>query len=167
MSGVDGCGLAAVPLVGPKLAMLADAMARAGRDATHPNKRCRAVDVQLCKAYQASALSARLSGTSSLFLVCLEGLLQDLGAAASRDEISEMLRVVDILIRGASADVRPVFGNRRLGPFNLIGSGLGRFTEDFNPEFFSKLELSNQRSFQQQQPTKQADRRLSRRQSRC
>lgn len=104
VSGAEGCGLATVPLVGPTFAMLAGATARPGRDATHPNKRCRVVDVQLCKAYQASALAARLSGTSSLLFVYLEGLLQDLGAAGPSDEISEMLKVVDMLIRGASAD---------------------------------------------------------------
>lgn len=62
MSGVDSCGLAAVSLVGPTFAVFAGATARAGRDAIHPNKRGRAVDVHLSKSYQASDVAARLSG---------------------------------------------------------------------------------------------------------
>lgn len=71
-------GLASAPQIGPTFAMLAGATARAGRDATHPNKHCRVVDSQLRKAYHASALSARLACTNSFLLVYLEGILQDL-----------------------------------------------------------------------------------------
>lgn len=39
-----------------------------------------------------------------------------------------------------SATDRVVFGNRRLGPFNLIYAGLGKYTAYFNPEFLSKPE---------------------------
>lgn len=40
----------------------------------------------------------------------------------------------------SSATDRVVFGNRRLGPFNLIYAGLGKYTAYFNPEFLSKPE---------------------------
>ncbi len=52
--------------------MLNGAMARIGRDATHPNKHGRIIESQLQKAYHASALSARLACTNSLLLVYLE-----------------------------------------------------------------------------------------------
>ena len=102
LAGAKACGLAAAPVAGPTFAMLAGATARAGRDAVHPNKRCRAVDSQLRKAHQASAVAGRLSCTNSVLLVYLEGLLQDMASTAPEGEITETLRVVDMLIRGAS-----------------------------------------------------------------
>jgi len=91
--------------------MLAGATARVGKDATHPNKRCRAVDSQLRKAYQASVLAARLSCTNSLLLVYMAGLLQDLASSVTgdelpEDEVPEMLRVVDMHIRGLAKSMR-------------------------------------------------------------
>ncbi|KAI7797209.1 hypothetical protein IRJ41_021026 [Triplophysa rosa] len=75
-----------------------------GRDATHPHKQGRMIDSQLRKAYQASALSARLACTNSLLLVYLESLLQDSFSSSTEEEsIPESLRVVDMLLRGTSA----------------------------------------------------------------
>ena len=103
LAGADTHGVATAPRVGPTFAMLSGAVARAGRDATHPNRRCRATDNQLRRAYHASALAARLACTDSLLLLYLEGLLQDLASAAPSDEMAEMLRVADMLLRGTSA----------------------------------------------------------------
>lgn len=90
-AGVEDYGLAAAPMVSPTFAMLAGATAKAGKDASHPNKRCRADDSHLQKAYQASALGSRLSCTNSLLLVYLEGLLQDIASSGLECEVPEML----------------------------------------------------------------------------
>ncbi|RXN22409.1 lumican-like protein [Labeo rohita] len=104
LAGAATYGLAAAPQIGPTFAMLAGAMTRTGRDATHPSKQGRIVDSQLRKAYHASALSARLACTNSLLLVYLESMLQDLSSTLTEGEsIPEALRVVDMLIRGTSA----------------------------------------------------------------
>ncbi len=104
LAGAANYGLATAPQIGPTFAMLNGAMARTGRDATHPNKHGRIIDSQLRKAYHASALSARLACTNSLLLVYLEGLLQDLSSTLTEEEsVPETLRVVDMLIRGTSA----------------------------------------------------------------
>ncbi len=104
LAGAATYGLATSPQIGPTFAMLNGAMARIGRDATHPNKHGRIIDSQLRKAYHASALSARLACTNSVLLVYLEGLLQDLSSTLTEEEsIPETLRVVDMLIRGTSA----------------------------------------------------------------
>ncbi len=66
--------------------MLNGAMARTGRDATHPNKHGRIIESQLRKAYHASALSARLACTNSRLLVYLESLLQDLSSTLTEEE---------------------------------------------------------------------------------
>ncbi|KAM3877835.1 uncharacterized protein col7a1 [Diretmus argenteus] len=49
-----------------------------------------------------SAVAARLACTNSLLLLYLDGLLQDLAAAAPSEEAGEMLRVTDLLLRGTS-----------------------------------------------------------------
>ena len=77
---------------------------RVGCEASHPNSRCRATDSRLCKAYNASAMVARLVCSNSLLLVYLEGLFQDLSSTApaeGSEAVVEMLCVVDILICGA------------------------------------------------------------------
>ncbi len=107
LAGAATHGLATAPQIGPTFAMLNGAMARIGRDATHPNKHGRIIDSQLRKAYHASTLSARLACTNSLLLVYLEGLLQDLSSTLTDEErIPETLRVVDMLIRGTSANAQ-------------------------------------------------------------
>lgn len=58
-------------------AVFARATARAGGGAPHPNKRGRAVDVHLSKAYQASDLTERLSGTFPL-VGLITGLVTEL-----------------------------------------------------------------------------------------
>lgn len=58
-------------------AVFARATARASRGAPHPNKRGRAVDVHLSKAYQASDLTERLSGTFPL-VGLITGLVTEL-----------------------------------------------------------------------------------------
>ncbi|XP_053195327.1 LOW QUALITY PROTEIN: uncharacterized protein LOC128379724 [Scomber japonicus] len=98
-AGAETHGVATAPRVGATFAMLAGAVARAGREANHPDRRCRATDNQLRRAYHASALAARLACTNSLLLLYLEGLLQDLASAAPSDEMTEMLRVADMLLR--------------------------------------------------------------------
>ncbi|RXN22460.1 Glycosyltransferase LARGE1 [Labeo rohita] len=104
VAGAATYGLATAPQIGPTFAMLAGAMSRTGRDATHPSKQGRIVDSQLRKAYHASALSARLACTNSLLLVYLESMLQDLSSTLTEGESTpEALRVVDMLIRGTSA----------------------------------------------------------------
>ena len=104
LEGAAAYGVATAPRVGPTFAMLAGAMVRVGCEASHPNRRCRATDGRLCKAYNASAMVARLACSNSLLLVYLEGLLQDLSSTApaeGSEAVVEMLRVVDILICGA------------------------------------------------------------------
>ncbi len=103
IAGAEADGVATAPRVGPTFAMLAGAVARAGRDANHPNKSCRATDNQLRRAYHSSALAAKLACTNSLLLLYLEGLLQDLASAAPSDEMVEMLHVADMLLQGTSA----------------------------------------------------------------
>ncbi len=83
--------------------MLAGAVARAGNDAGHPNRRCRATNNHIHRAYHASVLPARLVCTNSLLMLYLEGLLQDLASAAPSDELSEMVCVADMLFPGTSA----------------------------------------------------------------
>lgn len=97
LAGAEVCSLAAAPIVVPTSTM-------DGKDATHPNKCFRAVDLQLWKSYQASALAARLSciGSKSFLLVYMKGLLQDLAVSIPGVEVPEMLWVVDALIRGTS-----------------------------------------------------------------
>ena len=106
LAGAETYGVAAAPRVGPTFTMMAGATARAGRDASHPNRRCRATDGMLRRAYHASATAARLACSNSLLLVYLEGLLQDLATAAPSEEAAEMLRVADLLLRGTSAHAR-------------------------------------------------------------
>ena len=104
LEGAAAYGVATAPRVGPTFAMLAGATVRVGCEASHPNSRCRATDGRLCKAYNASAMIARLACSNSLLLVYLEGLLQDLsstGPAEGSEAVVEMLCVVDILICGA------------------------------------------------------------------
>ena len=105
LEGATAYVVATAPRVGPTFPMLAGATVRVGCNASHPNSRCRATDGQLCKAYNALAMVARLACSNSLLLVYLEGLLQDLSSTAPAEgskAVVEMLRVVDILIRGAS-----------------------------------------------------------------
>ncbi|KAI7790379.1 hypothetical protein IRJ41_013994 [Triplophysa rosa] len=104
LAGAATQELTTAPQIGPTFAMLTGAVARTGRDATHPHKQGRMIDSQLRKAYQASALSARLACTNSLLLVYLESLLQDSFSSSTEEEsIPESLRVVDMLLRGTSA----------------------------------------------------------------
>lgn len=71
---------------------------KASRDANHPNRRCCRTNKQLRRAYQASALAARLARTESLMLLYLNGLLQYLVSAALTDgTAAEMLCVADML----------------------------------------------------------------------
>ena len=72
--------VATAPRVGPTFAMLAGATVRVGCEASHPNGK--ATDGRLCKAYNASAIVARLACSNSLLLVYLEGLLQVLSSTA-------------------------------------------------------------------------------------
>ena len=77
LEGAVAYGVATAPRVGPTFAMLAGATVRVGCEASHPDSRCRATDGRLCKAYNASAMVARLACSNSLLLVYLEGLLHD------------------------------------------------------------------------------------------
>ena len=109
LEGAAAYGVATAPRVGPTFAMLAGATVRVGCEASHPNSHCRATDGRLCKAYNASAIVARLACSNSLLLVYLEGLLQDLSSTAPAEgpgAVVEMLRVVDILIGGARDQAR-------------------------------------------------------------
>ncbi len=108
LAGAATYGLATAPQIGPTFAMLNGAMARTGRNATHPNKHGRLIESQLRKAYHASALSARLACTNSRLLVYSESLLQDLSSTLTEEEsIPETLRLVDMLIRNKCACLSP------------------------------------------------------------
>ncbi|CAJ1053401.1 LOW QUALITY PROTEIN: uncharacterized protein LOC111651958 [Xyrichtys novacula] len=108
------------------------AVARAGRDATHPNRRCRATDNQLRRAYHASALSTRLACTDSLLLLYLEGLRQDLASEAPSDEMAEMLHVADMLLRVTSAQAR------------ALGQSMASMVQALRKVWLSQSNLSHQ-----------------------
>lgn len=79
---------------------------KASRDANHLNRHCCTTNKQLHRAYQASALAARLARTKSLLLLDLNGLLQYLASVALTDKTAaEMLCEADMLLQALGQSV--------------------------------------------------------------
>lgn len=103
---VETHGVATPSWVGPTFAMLVEGLVKASRDANHLNRHCCTTNKQLHRAYQASALAARLARTKSLFLLYLNGLLQYLASAALTDKTAaEMLCKADMLLQALGQSV--------------------------------------------------------------
>ncbi|KAK7898545.1 hypothetical protein WMY93_019398 [Mugilogobius chulae] len=102
-------GLDGILQVGPSFALLAGA-SPSGRVTRHPNRKCRATDGFVAKAYQSAAMAARLANTTALLLVYLEGLIRDLDSKNPSDLLPEMSNIMDTVIQGASVQAK-VLGN--------------------------------------------------------